>query len=394
MSRHERWFLPLLLAAGIAIGLFASRRFRATEAEAQTVPVTSDTVMKAQEAFREIARRVSPSIVHITTRSRVRVYNPFFLFDDPPEQESEGIGSGVIVNADGHILTNYHVVSPVPGTRTANLKVRMSDGSELSAKLVGGDPDTDLAVIKVDPPAGFRAATLGNSDDVEVGDWVLAIGSPFGLDSTVTFGIVSAKGRRQGMHAYEDYLQTDAAINPGNSGGALVNARGEVIGINSAIVTQTRNNAGIGLAIPSNMAKSVMEQLIGKGKVVRGYLGVMPAEIDEALARKYGLKDTAELLANLGMKEPYGAFLAEAPDPAQPAGKAGLQEGDVLVTLDGKRIENVPQLLSRVAMLKPGVKVDVEYLRDGKKKATVVEVAERPSAAPAAARPPTRRRTR
>ena len=381
MGRRERWSLALLLAAGAAIGGFLARRVHGPEASAQPpAPYVSDVLMKTQEAFRELSKRVSPSIVHITTKMKVQVFSPFFMpFDAPEEQESEGIGSGVIVDDKGYILTNNHVVSSGPGARPALLRVRFTDGKEAVARIVGADPDTDLAVIKIDPPKGLRSAVLGNSDEAEVGDWVLAIGSPFGLDQTVTFGIISAKGRRQGMHAYEDYIQTDAAINPGNSGGALVNCRGEVIGINSMIVTQTRNNAGIGLAIPSNMARSVMDQLISKGKVVRGYLGIVPAEIDENLAKRYGLKDTAELLDNLGMSEPYGAFILEAPDPNQPAGKAGILEGDVIVAVDGKKVENVAQLLSSVAMLAPGTKATLEIFRDRKKKSLTATVGERPS---------------
>jgi serine protease Do len=281
----------------------------------------------------------------------------------PPQFRQRGLGSGIIIEPDGFILTNYHVV------REANkLKVILSDDGrkEYDAKVIGSDPKTDLAVIKIEAK-NLPYARLGDSDQLRVGEWVLAIGAPFGLSHTVTAGIISAKGRSGWrVSDYEDFIQTDAAINPGNSGGPLVNLRGEVVGINTAIASNTGGYEGIGFSIPSNMAKQLLPTLKTGGKVVRGYLGVVIQNVTGELAERFGLKSTA------------GVLISEIkPDSA--AARAGLEVGDVVVELNGKPIEDVNQLRNAVAASKPGTKVSLTVLRDGKEKEMPVQLGELPS---------------
>jgi len=278
----------------------------------------------------------------------------------PGEFFQRGFGSGVIVDAaKGYVLTNWHVVRGAE-----NVEVVLHDGRKMDAEWVRSDEPTDLAIIKIKPERLY-AAPLGNSDEMEVGDLVLAIGAPEGLPQTVTSGIISAKGRVTGQAGYESFLQTDAAINHGNSGGPLVNMRGEVIGINAAIISQTGVNEGIGLAIPSNMARHVMEQLISNGSVTRGYLGVVIQNVDEKLARSFSLPDT------------HGALVAEV-SPDTPAAKAGVKAGDFVTAVNGKAVENVNTLRNRIAEMAPGAKVALEVYRDGKKETIHVELGKLP----------------
>ena len=336
-------------------------------------PLTPSAGNDPSPLFTRVAKLVIPSVVTLSTEKVVKVpkESPFFenpfkdffgdeffrqFFGSPPggELRQRALGSGVIVTKDGYILTNNHVVEGAD-----KITVTLADDRQFPAKLIGRDPKTDVAVVKIEGK-NLPAARLGDSDKIEVGEWVLAIGSPFSkeLKNTVTAGIISAKGRSNvGLAKYEDFIQTDAAINPGNSGGALVNMRGEVIGINTAIETRTGTFAGIGLAIPINMAKAVMEQLITKGKVVRGYLGVTIQTIDATMAKA------------LKLPRPGGVIVASVV-PDSPADKAGFKRGDIILEMNGKPIKGATELSIKVAKTAPGTKVSFTVLR-GKKKLTL-----------------------
>jgi Do/DeqQ family serine protease len=276
---------------------------------------------------------------------------------DMPRQE--GVGSGVIATKDGYILTNNHVVDGAD-----EVKVTLQDGREFTAKVVGRDPKSDVAVIKIDA-TDLPAIPMADSDKVEVGDIVLAIGNPFGIGQTVTTGIVSAKDRGSMGLDYEDFIQTDAAINPGNSGGALVDADGRLIGINTAILSRSGGNQGIGFAIPANLARDVMDSLIKDGHVTRGYLGVMIQDLTPALAKKFNLKDTA------------GALVADV-TPKSPADKAGIKSGDIITEFNGKPVTDSRHLKLEAARTKPGRTVPVRVLRDDATKTLDVVVKEMP----------------
>jgi len=364
-----------------------------------------------EHAFELAAQAVQPSVVSITSVRRVAAgqappglrgvpmvpfgdgfrgffdgepFERFFFFDNVPPGApgkpgggesftQEGLGSGVLVDEQGHVLTNNHVVREAD-----ELTVRLTDGRTLPAKLVGADPRTDLAVIKVEQTSGLRPARLADSDGVKVGQWVMAVGSPLGLDQTVTAGIVSYKGRANlGIADFEDFIQTDAAINQGNSGGPLVNLRGEVVGINTAILSRSGGNQGIGLAIPSNMAKDVMGRLISDGKVVRGWLGVSIQELDEGLAASFGY--------NAGKQGQPGGVLVGEVVPDGPAKRAGVRTGDIITSMDGKPAGDVRAFRNRVAQLKPGTRVPFEVWRGGKTHKLEVEIGEAPQQQPALA---------
>lgn len=324
------------------------------------------------DAIVDIADRTNPTVVTITTSQTVRVRqrSPFsFFFDDPRfdqerEFEREGLGSGVIVSSDGYIMTNNHVVD-----RADEIVVRLFDGEEIKTEVVGTDPATDVAILKVDRN-DLPAVVLGDSDRLRVGEMVLAIGSPLNQQfaHTVSMGIVSAKGRGGlGLSRYENYIQTDAAINPGNSGGALINMSGELIGINTAIASQSGGNQGIGFAIPVNMAKSVMESILEDGRVVRGFLGVTEgAMVDQVMAR------ALELDVN------YGAVIGSvAPDT--PADNAGLQEGDVILRKDGDPVRNWSEFSMSIAESEPGTEVELDIFRDGEEMTLTVTLGEFPT---------------
>jgi serine protease Do len=263
-------------------------------------------------------------------------------------QRQRSLGSGFIIDGDGSILTNNHVVE-----NASKIVVKLSDDQEYEAKVIGRDAKTDIAVIKINAKTSLSAANFGDSDGLEVGEWVVAIGNPFGLDSTVTSGIVSAKGRHIGQGPYDNFIQTDASINPGNSGGPLINLRGEVVGINTAIFSRTGGNIGIGFAIPINLVKELLPQLRGKGKVVRGYLGVLIQKV------------TPEIAESLGMERGYGALVANV-SKAGPADKAGVKVGDVIVEFDGKEIKDSGDLPIIVARTPVERKVRMKVLRDKK----------------------------
>jgi serine protease Do len=327
--------------------------------------------------FRTVSRAVKPAVVEVRVVKRVKVspmpfmdeefLRRFFGDDIPfeipqPEQREylrRGLGSGVIVDADnGYVLTNHHVVRGAD-----EVEVVLADHREFKTEWIRTDAKTDLAVLKIDAD-DLVAAPLGDSDRTQVGDWVLAIGSPEKLPQTVTAGIISAKGRTTNSELYQNFLQTDAAINPGNSGGPLVNMRGEVIGINTAIVSRTGVNEGIGFAIPSNMARRIMTQLVETGEVVRGFLGVYLQPVDRELAESFGLP-THE-----------GALVTEVMEDS-PAEKGGLREQDFIVAVDGEPVRSVNELRNRVASLKPGRTVPFTIYRDGERRTVTVALGRR-----------------
>jgi serine protease Do len=324
-------------------------------------------------SFAQVAETVAPAVVNINTVTRGRTgrtpIEEFFgeeffrrFFGEVPEREQSqrSLGSGVLVDPSGIVLTNAHVVE-----RATEIEAVTADGKKHRAKLVGVDRRTDLAVLRLQGGGPYPAATLGDSDRVKVGDWVLAIGSPFGLQQTVTAGIISAKGRNIEQGPFDDFLQTDAAINPGNSGGPLVNMSGEVVGINSAILSRTGQYAGIGFAIPSNMAKRIYTELVAKGKVTRGWLGVSIQPL------------TPELAKGFGLKEPKGVLISDVVQDS-PADKAGIAAGDIIVEFDRKRVETPQDLQKAVGLTAPGKSVPIKVWRDKGEKALEIRIGETP----------------
>ena len=375
--------LTLLLVAALAAPAWAQSapsRPPAADKRAPAKPpsptIDARAVLQAmEEAFSAVADRVTPSVVNVSTVSkRPAVGSPddpqrfreFFgdefyekYFKRRPREEPRSSGSGVIVDPAGYILTNNHVIE-----NAQDITVRLSDSRKFTATLVGRDPKTDLAVLKVEAPAPLPAASLGDSERLRVGQWVVAIGNPFGLDRTVTVGIVSATARtRVGVATYENFIQTDASINPGNSGGPLANLDGRVIGINTAIVAAGQ---GIGFSIPINEAKSVMAQLIARGKVVRGWLGIAIQDVTDELASSFGVREREGVLVADVMK-------------GGPGEAAGLRPGDVIVDLGGTKIREVPDLQRRVANVAPGQTVAVGVVRDRAPQRLSVRVGEMPA---------------
>jgi serine protease Do len=287
-------------------------------------------------------------------------YKHFFGADPNREYQQQGLGSGFIIAPEGYILTNNHVVDGAD-----EIKVKTHADKEYTAEVVGTDPKTDLALLKIKPLEGetLNAAIIGNSDTLKVGEWVIAIGNPFGLQATVTAGIVSAKWRKIGASPYEDFIQTDASINPGNSGGPLFNLRGEVVGVNSMIYSPSGGNVGIGFAIPINLASNVVTQLKDSGRVVRGWLGVVVQTVTPDLAQSFGLEDGR------------GALVADVA-PGGPAEKAGLQRGDIIIQFNDKPILEMSNLPMLVAETPIGKKATVTLLRDGKKRTLTVNIGE------------------
>lgn len=341
-----------------------------------------DVARELSSAFEQVAKTVTPSVVNISSvtrsrapssRSRRAQQDPFFepfkdFFGDDfdrlfqnPDGVQQGLGTGVVVDAAGHILTNNHVVA-----NADEVTVRLPNDKTYKAQVVGTDPRTDLAVIKI-KEKNLQAAALGNSDELKIGEWVVAAGNPFGLANTITAGIVSAKGRSlMGGGQFEDFIQTDAAINPGNSGGPLVNLKGEVVGINTAIFSRSGGYMGIGFAIPINMAKTVMESLIKQGKVVRGWLGVGIQPLTPELAESFQHEGTDGVL--VGDVEPSG-----------PAAKAGIKQGDIIVSIAGEKVKGVNELRNIVAAVKPGMTISLLVIRDGSPKKLDATVGEVPS---------------
>jgi serine protease Do len=333
------------------------------------------------ESFSKLAETVSPAVVNISTVKTIKGGGPVFRHfhqnprgDQDPfkdffdkffgnEQQREfkqrSLGSGFIIDKDGYIVTNNHVIDDAD-----EIKVKLNSGKEYDAKIVGRDPSTDIALIKIKADSSYSVAKLGDSDALKVGEWVVAIGSPFGLAHTVTAGIVSAKGRVIGSGPYDDFIQTDASINPGNSGGPLLNMKGNVIGINTAIIA---SGQGIGFAIPVNMAKDVIKQLKEQGEVTRGWLGVGIQDINDEMADYYGIKDKEGVLISKVF-------------PGDPADEAGIKTKDIITEVNGQKIKSSHELTRIIADFHVGEKVKIKVLRDGKEKTFTVKIAKRKQA--------------
>jgi serine protease Do len=390
----RRWMVAAtLLTVGIVIGFVVASDFGwlptghavpDASSIAPTLPIARPVSTAPQpvlggsnQTFVDIAKSVKPAVVNIYATKSGRsegsgtapfddpLFRKFFgdeffkKFEHPKERKERGLGSGVIVESHGLIITNNHVVG-----KADEIRVTLSDKREFKAKLIGTDPKTDVAVVKIDA-TGLPTVAWADSDKLEVGEFVLAVGNPFGLTQTVTLGIVSALGRAAGIAEYEDFIQTDAAINPGNSGGALVNVRGELVGINTAIFSQSGGNMGIGFAVPSNMAQSIMGQLVQTGKVVRGWLGVSIQEL------------TPELSSQFGITETKGVLVSDVMDDS-PAKKAGFERADVIIEYDGKSMDSPTHLRNAVAQTPVGKKVVVKLIRDKKPKTIDLTIVEQP----------------
>ncbi|PIR01395.1 MAG: serine protease Do [Nitrospinae bacterium CG11_big_fil_rev_8_21_14_0_20_45_15] len=364
-----------VIASGFSIALFTSSAHA----------LSAGTTQFSTNLFVEIAKRENPAVVNVSTRSKTpeepahfrqpapspspspdskdpfkNFYDRFFGERQQAPRPKSGMGSGFIIDASGHILTNYHVVEGAE-----EITVLLEDGKEYTAELIGSDSKTDIALIKIkneNESETFPFLKMGDSENLEVGEWVVAIGNPFGLSHTVTVGVVSALGRSIGAGPYDEFIQTDASINPGNSGGPLININGDVIGINTAIISgNTGGNVGIGFAIPINIAKGILADLKEKGTVTRGWLGVMIQKI------------TPELATSFGLSSNEGALVGDV-IPGGPADKAGIKRGDVIVKFDGKDIKDMEMLPKVVASISPGSDVNVVVIRNGIEKLLSVKI--------------------
>ena len=389
--KESRIFAFCLVSASVGAvigsGLWAEHApALAPVAAASTTAVTPGSI---ETSFAPVVERALPAVVNISSTKATKVsaddsqsmqqMEPFFRqffgrdfggsegrnpgrgMTPQHKQYERGTGSGVVVRSDGYILTNNHVIDGA-----TDITVTFDNKREMKAKLIGTDAKTDIAVLKVDA-TNLPTIAMADSSQARVGDLVLAMGSPFGLKQTVTMGIVSARGRTgMGIEEYEDFIQTDASINPGNSGGALLNTRGELIGINTAILANNGGNQGVGFAIPANLARSVMTQVMDHGKVVRGYLGLLPQDITPAMAQA------------LHSKQNEGVLVGDVTAGA-PAAAAGLQRGDVILDLNGHKVEDSNQLRMQVSMTSPGTTVQLRVLHDGSEKTVAVKLAEMPA---------------
>jgi serine protease Do len=381
--RRAPWsWVILLMVVGIVVGLIISSRMNLPPiGMARPAFKPSPELAQMSGGIADVAAYVTPSVVNISTSKTVQMRNPLYPYSQEPffrqffgvpynepryrKFKERSLGSGVIVSADGYILTNNHVVAGAQ-----EITVVLANKNTYKGRVVGTDPRSDIAVVKIDPK-GLPAISFGDSDKLRPGDMVLAIGSPFGLAQTVTMGIVSAVGRvNVGIEDYEDFIQTDAAINPGNSGGALVNMKGELIGINTAIFSRTGGYMGIGFAIPSNMARNVMDSLIKTGKVERGWLGVSVQDL------------TSDLAAQFGVPMNEGALVAEVVK-GSPAYKAGLKLGDVIVEFGEKPVEDSGQLRNLAGFSAVGSTVNLVIIRNRKRESVEVKIGELPKNVPA-----------
>jgi len=356
-SKH----VSILLIVGLLLGISFHAATASKDATVQMIPAD----------FSTLAEAARPGVVNIRTVRTIQGGGPVFkhFFGEPFGKENpfedffgpapkgphrkfkqQSLGSGFILDHEGHVVTNNHVVE-----NADQIKVRLADGKEFDAKVVGRDPNTDLALIKIKGSNGLTPLPMGDSDRLRVGSWVLAIGSPFGLEQTVTTGIVSAKGRVIGAGPYDDFIQTDASINPGNSGGPLLNMKGEVVGINTAIFSRGGGNVGVGFAIPMNMANGIIAQLRSEGEVTRGWLGVGIQNLTAELAEYYGAGDDK------------GALVTQVFD-GDPAEKAGIKKGDIITAVDGEKVTTSRELSQAIAHSKVGERVSVTLLRDGREK--------------------------
>ncbi len=379
----RRWLAGLaLLAAGFLAGVIittgggesGTRLGAAIATSESTAAAPAPPAADELRSYADIAALTMPSVVNISTDKVVSAQewvhpfmdDPFFrrFFGDPGNRNRErverSLGSGVIVREDGYILTSNHVIE-----RASKIRVLFNDNMEYQAEIVGQDPQTDVALIKIDAK-GLPALPIGSSGEMRIGDQVMAIGNPFGVGQTVTVGIVSALGRSEiGLIDYEDFIQTDASINPGNSGGALVNMRGELIGVNTAILSRSGGSQGIGFAIPTDMARQVMDSLIEHGKVVRAWLGVQIQPVTPAMAQ------------SLKLERPRGVLVAEVTAGA-PADKAGVKEGDIITAVDGAEVNDRGRLRNLISLAGVGKTVRLSMLRDGKTMETRVKLEELP----------------
>ncbi|EIK98009.1 peptidase S1 and S6, chymotrypsin/Hap [Pseudomonas sp. M47T1] len=377
--RYFGW--PLL--TGLLIALLIIQRFPqlvglpSLDVNLQQVAQTSSSVVQGPVTYADAVVLAAPAVANLYT-TKVVNKNNHPLFEDPqfrrffgdnlPKQRrmESSLGSGVIMSPEGYLLTNNHVVSGAD-----QIVVALKDGRETLAHVIGSDPETDLAVLKIDLK-NLPSITIGRSDNIRIGDVALAIGNPFGVGQTVTMGIISATGRNQlGLNTYEDFIQTDAAINPGNSGGALVDANGNLTGINTAIFSKSGGSQGIGFAIPIKLALEVMKSIIEHGQVIRGWLGIEVQPLTQELADSFGLKDRPGIVV-------AGIF---RDGPAQ---KAGLQLGDVILSIDGEPAGDGRKSMNQVARTKPNDKIDIQIMRNGKEMKLTAEVGLRPPPAPSA----------
>ncbi|OPX56133.1 serine protease DegS [Oceanospirillum multiglobuliferum] len=373
-------YLSWPVTAGVLLGIYihyqntntVETTLKPTTALFQTAQAATQTPkLSGPYSYSDAVKQAAPAVVNIYTskiieeRSHPLLQDPafrqFFGYNNMPRQQrmQSSLGSGVIASADGYILTNNHVIAGAD-----EIKVALKDGRETIAQLVGADPETDLAVLRINLP-NLPVITIAPSDQIDVGDVVLAIGNPFGVGQTVTMGIVSATGRDQlGINTFEDFIQTDAAINPGNSGGALINPRGELLGINTAIFSKSGGSQGIGFAIPSNLARDIMIDLIREGSVVRGWLGVEVQELTPSLARSFGFNNSGILIAGLLRNGP--------------AHLAGLQPGDIITAVEGQAVENGRLTMNAIAKKRPGTKIKLTIFRNGRSLNINAEVGRRP----------------
>jgi serine protease Do len=374
------WVAATIVALALAVGGLTGSVVHSAEESTYAAASGTRSSIVLEQGFSPVVKSAAPAVVNISSSKIVRsadigtlgpmdesLFRQFFgddvmrQFRTPRERRERSLGSGVIVNPSGYILTNSHVVEGA-----TDVKVSLSDDRELVGKIIGMDPGTDIAVLKIDADH-LSTLRFADSSKVQVGDIALALGNPFGVGRTVTMGIVSATGRGGlGIEDYEDFIQTDASINPGNSGGPLVNVRGELIGVNTAILSPNGVSLGIGFAVPSNMALGIMDQIIKTGKVTRGYLGVTIQDI------------TSELSEAMNIGQTRGALIGDV-DKTGPAARSGLQMGDVIVEVEGKPIEDSRALHLQVSAMAPGAKVHLRFLRDGQTRDVTVTLAEVPA---------------
>ena len=362
----------------VAVNAKATATEKADANPPATLKLAESNEGPSKTSFAPVVKAVLPSVVNISSSKVVKasaegmeqlqmdpMFRQFFGqggMEVPKDRREKALGSGVIVSPEGYILTNNHVVDGA-----TDVKVTLSDKREFQARIVGTDPKTDVAVLKIQA-SNVVPLTIGDSSKVEVGDVAIAVGDPFGVGQTVTKGIISAKGRGGlGIEDYEDFLQTDAPINPGNSGGALVNDRGELIGINTAIISHgSGGSQGIGFAVPSNLARQVMDQILKNGKVVRAYLGILPQDVTPSMAKAFG------------EKEAKGIVVGDV-SPSSPAQDSGIQRGDIILELNGKPISDSNQLRMSISMMAPGTSVQLKTMRNGNERNLTVKLAEMPT---------------
>ena len=383
--RYAYGLTSALLVGGAAISLVGGYPAGAQTAQNEGLEMQRAVPRAgAPESFADLTEQLQPAVVNISTRQRIQVRgrgNPFAgtpfegLFGnrrgggqtEPQFREGQSLGSGFIISADGYVVTNNHVVSPNGRGTVEEITVKMPDGKEYDATLVGADADSDLAVLKIERPDPFPFVKFGQSDQARVGDWVIAIGNPFGLGGTVTSGIVSSVLRNTGTGAYDRYIQTDASINRGNSGGPLFDMQGNVIGINNAIYSPSGGSVGIGFAIPAEIASPIVDQLKSGEEIERGFLGVSIQPVDEDLA------------ASLGLPKNQGEFV-QLVQPDGAADEAGIRAGDIVTKVDGKAVTQDQTLSYLVANVKPGETIPIELYREGKRRTVEATVGKRPSA--------------